>query len=123
LFVHMNQHVPSKRRSLAALLLEPDPSYQGKDGSIYHIKKVELELLAGLLDMDERSRLKLPILLMTDTSYGEGYWKVMGKLEVKVLSQLIGREPESEDEMRIFYPYFKEIRDNLPTATNVIFSY
>ena len=123
LFVNMNQHVPVKRRSLEAMLLEEDPVYQGKDGSIYHIKKKELELLAELLDPEDRSRLKLPILIMTDTSYGDGYWKVMGHIEVKVLSKLIGREPEKEDEMRVFYPYFKEIRDRLPTATNTVFSY
>jgi uncharacterized protein (UPF0216 family) len=60
---------------------------------------------------------------MTDTSYGEGYWKVMGKIEVKALSKLIGREPEREDEMRLFYPYFRDVRDKLPTATNAVFSY
>ena len=71
----------------------------------------------------DRSRLKLPILIMTDTSYGDGYWKVLGKIEVKVMSRLIGRQPEREDEMRIFYPYLKDIRDKLPTTTNTVFSY
>ncbi len=75
------------------------------------------------MEPEERGRLKLPILIMTDTSYGDGYWKVIGTLEVKVLSRLIGREPEKDDEMRVFYPYLKEIRDKLPTATNTVFSY
>jgi len=119
----MNQHVPVKRRSLAALLNENDPAYQGKDGHVYHINKAELVFLSQFLDEDERSRLKLPILLMTDTSYGDGYWKIMGRIEVKVLSKIICREPEKEDEMRIFYPYLKDIRNKLPTATNAIFSY
>ena len=123
MFVNMNQHVPTKRRSLAALLEEKDPVYQGKDGSTYHIKRVELELLSRLLDEDDHFRLKLPIFLMTDTTYGDGYWKIIGKIEVKVLSKFIDREPEKEDEMRIFYPHLKEIRDKFPTATNTIFSY
>jgi len=123
LFVNMNQHVPVKRRSLDALLKEKEPVYQGKDGSIYKLDPKELSLLAGLLDEDDRTKLKIPILIMTDTSYGEGYWKVIGKIEVKVLSRLIGREPEREDEMRVFYPYLKEIRDKLPTTTNTVFSY
>lgn len=123
LFVNMNQHVPTKRRSLESLLQEAEPSYQGKDGSTYKLDRKELLMLAGLLDEDERSRVKLPILIMTDTSYGDGYWKVMGKIEVKALSKLIGREPEREDEMRIFYPYFRDIRAKLPTATNAVFSY
>ncbi|MHC1680916.1 MAG: DUF61 family protein [Methanomassiliicoccales archaeon] len=123
LFSNMNQHVPVKRRSLGQLLQDSDPSYVGKDGRTYRINRNELDILAELLDPDERVRLKLPILIMTDTSYGDGYWKVIGTLEVKVLSQLINRTPEKDDEMRVFYPYLKEIRDKLPTATNTVFSY
>lgn len=123
LFANMNQHVPVKRRSLEALLNDDDPKYQGKDGAVYSLARKELELLAELVDDEDRSRLKLPILIMTDTSYGDGYWKVMGKIEVKVISRLINRQPEREDEMRIFYPYLKDIRDRLPTTTNTVFSY
>jgi len=123
LFTNMNQHVPTKRRTLESLLMEAEPSYQGKDGSTYKLDRKELQILAGLLEEEERSHLKIPILIMTDTSYGDGYWKVMGKLEVKVLSKFIGREPEREDEMRIYYPYFRDIRVKLPTATNAVFSY
>ncbi len=123
LFTNMNQHVPVKRRSLQQLIDDPDPSYVGKDGRTYRLDRKELMVLSELLEPEERSRLKLPILIMTDTSYGDGYWKVIGTLEVKVLSRLIGREPEKDDEMRVFYPYLKEIRDKLPTATNTVFSY
>jgi uncharacterized protein (UPF0216 family) len=90
---------------------------------VYSLARKELKLLAELVDDEDRSRLKLPILIMTDTSYGDGYWKVMGKIEVRVMSRLIGRQPEREDEMRIFYPYLKDIRDKLPTTTNTVFSY
>ncbi len=123
LFSNMNQHVPVKRRSLQQLLLDADPSYVGKDGRSYKLDHKELLFLSELVDEEERSRLKLPILIMTDTSYGDGYWKVIGTLEVKVLSKLINRTPEKDDEMRVFYPYLKDIRDKLPTTTNTVFSY
>jgi len=123
LFTNMNQHVPVKRRTLQQLLQDSDPSYIGKDGRTYRIERKELEFLSELVDDEDSGRLKLPILIMTDTSYGDGYWKVIGTLEVKVLSKLIDRAPEKEDEMRVFYPYLKEIRDKLPTATNTVFSY
>jgi len=123
LFTNMNQHVPVKRRSLQQLLQESDPSYVGKDGRTYRIDRQELEFLSTLVDDEDRSRLKLPILIMTDTSYGDGYWKVIGTLEVKVLSKMINRTPEKDDEMRVFYPYLKDIRSKLPTATNTVFSY
>lgn len=123
LFSNMNQHVPVKRRTLRQLLQDSDPSYVGKDGRAYRIDRKELEFLSELVDEDDQGRLKLPILIMTDTSYGDGYWKVIGTLEVRVLSQLINRTPEKDDEMRVFYPYLKDIRDKLPTATNTVFSY
>jgi uncharacterized protein (UPF0216 family) len=123
LFSDMNQHVPVKRRTLRALLEDQDPSYQGRDGRMYRLDRKELQLLSSILDEEEVAHLKLPILIMTDTSYGEGYWKIMGRTEVKVISRLIGREPEKEDEMRVFYPHLKEIRDKLPTSTNTVFSY
>ena len=123
LFTNMNQHVPVKRRSLRQLLEDPDPSYEGKDGRRYRLDRPELSFLSAFLVEDEPSRLKLPILTMTDTPVGDGYWKIVGKLEVTVISRIIGREPEKEDEMRVFYPYLKEIRDKLPTASNTVFSY
>ncbi len=123
LFSNMNQHVPVKRRTLRQLLQDGDPSYVGKDGRTYRIDRKELQLLSELVDDEDQGRLKLPILIMTDTSYGDGYWKVIGTLEVRVLSQLINRTPEKDDEMRVFYPYLKDIRDKLPTATNTVFSY
>lgn len=123
LFTSMNQHIPVKRRSLEQLLNDPEPSYQARDGRVYRLDRSELLLLSELLGPEERSSLRLPILIMTDTSYGDGYWKVMGRAEVKALSALIGREPEKEDEMRVFYPYLKEIRDRLPTTTTTVFSY
>ncbi|HPD09065.1 MAG TPA: DUF61 family protein, partial [Methanomassiliicoccales archaeon] len=105
LFTSMNQHIPVKRRTLEQLLSDPEPSYQARDGRVYRLDRSELLLLFELLGPEERSSLKLPILIMTDTAYGEGYWKVMGRAEVKALSAIIGREPEREDEMRVFYPY------------------
>jgi len=123
LFTSMNQHIPVKRRTLEQLLSDPEPSYQARDGRVYRLDRSELLLLFELLGPEERSSLKLPILIMTDIAYGEGYWKVMGRAEVKALSALIGREPEREDEMRVFYPYLKEIRDRLPTTTTTVFSY
>ena len=102
MFEIMNRHVPSKRISLAELRERPEAEYQAKDGVSYRIKKRELDYLAGMLTLEEQLRLKLPIIIMTDTSYGAGgAWKVLGKLEVKVVSRIVGREPEFPDQMRL----------------------
>jgi uncharacterized protein (UPF0216 family) len=121
LVVHLNKHVPSIRKRLSELLVQKDPTYVGKDGTTYHVSPEELEILASCLDEFERSSLKIPILIMTDTSYPGGAWKVMGKLETKVISRMIGKEPESHEEIRLFHPHMHELRKMLPTATTVLY--
>lgn len=119
----MNRHVPTKRISLAELIRSQEAGYQGKDGVNYHIKRKELELLDAMLDPTEKQKLKLPIIIMTDTSYeAGGAWKVMGKVEVKVVSKIVGREPEFSDQMRLFHPHMVQLRRELPTATTTLFT-
>lgn len=117
----MNRHVPSKRTSLAELLKAEEAEYQGKDGVHYHIKRKELEYLATLVDPWDQGRLKLPIIIMTDTADEGGAWKIMGSVEVKVVSQIVGREPEFPDRMRLFHPHMVKLRSVLPTATTTMF--
>jgi uncharacterized protein (UPF0216 family) len=118
----MNRHVPSKRVSLAEHLKGQEAAYEGKDGVRYHIKRKELEYLASLLEEWEWTKLKLPIIIMTDTAYDGGAWKIMGKVEVRVVSKIVEREPEYEDNMRLFHPHMVKLRTVLPTATTTLFS-
>lgn len=118
----MNRHVPSKRVSLAEHLKGQEAAYEGKDGVRYHIKRKELEYLASLLEEWEWTKLKLPIIIMTDTAYDRGAWKIMGKVEVRVVSKIVEREPEYEDNMRLFHPHMVKLRTVLPTATTTLFS-
>jgi uncharacterized protein len=118
---NMNEHIPAKRKSLAAMLDEGEPFYEGKDGRRYKVSRDELNKIASLADPWDLDRIKIPILLMTDTSRGDGYWKVIGKAETKVVSRLINREPEKEDEILIFYPQLNDLRRLLPTTTNAMY--
>ena len=118
---NMNEHVPAKRKSLADMLEEKDPFYEGKDGRHYLVSMDELEKIASCADPWDLGRIKIPILLMTDTSYGTGYWKVIGKAETRLISRLILREPEKEDEIVIFYPQLNDLRRLLPTSTNAMY--
>lgn len=118
---NMNEHIPAKRKSLAAMLDEDDPFYEGKDGRHYKVSKDELKKIASYADPWDLDRIKIPILFMTDTSYGDGYWKVIGKAETRLVSRLINREPEKEDEIVIFYPQLNDLRRLLPTATNAMY--
>jgi uncharacterized protein len=121
LLLSMNKHLPAKRRSLAELMLETEPSFKGKDGTVYHMRKAELERIAALIDPYEWERLKLPLFISTDTSYPGGAWKVRGRLETKVISALLDKAPEREDEMRLYFPHMGLLRDLLPTTIVVFF--
>jgi uncharacterized protein len=118
---NMNEHIPPKRKSLAAMLNEDDPFYEGKDGRRYKVSKDELRRLSSSADPWDLDRIKIPILLMTDTTYGNGYWKVIGRAETRLISRLINREPEKEDEIIIFYPQLNDLRRQFPTATNAMY--
>lgn len=117
----MNRHVPPKRHNLQQLLDMEQPHYVDRDGNVYSIKREEIELIASLLDPWDRDRIKLPIVIMTDTSEG-GAWKILGRLEVTVVSKIVGRKPEFEDRMRLFHPHVVELSNRLPTATTIMFS-
>jgi Uncharacterized protein conserved in archaea len=117
----MNEHIPPKRKSIAALLYEDEPFYEGKDGRKYKVSKDELKKLAACADPWDLDRIKIPVLLMTDTSYGNGYWKVIGKAETRLVSRLINREPEKEDIIIIFYPQLNDLRRRFPTTTNAMY--
>ena len=121
LLASMNRHVPSKRPTLGQLLEMKEPHYVDKDGNWYRIEREEIELIASLLDPWDSDRIKLPIVIMTDVSEG-GAWKVLGKLEVTVVSKVVGRKPEFEDRMRLFHPHVVELTNKLPTAVTIMFS-
>lgn len=117
----MNSHLPARKRSLIELLEEKDPFYDGKDGHKYHLKREELEYLSSLMDPMERSKLRLPILIMTDTGSESGAWKVTGRVEAKVIAKVLRRDLDTEDMVRFYYPHLHELRKKLPTTTSVMY--
>jgi uncharacterized protein (UPF0216 family) len=121
LLATMNQHLPAQRRPLSELLLEKEPHYLGKDGHRYRLDRKELDHIAILLDPFDKARLRLPILIMTDTTYESGGWRVAGKVEAKLVSKVLGREMDSEEEIRFFFPHLHELRKQLPTSTTVMY--
>ena len=121
LFKSMNSHIPAIRPSLATLLQMERPSYTDKNGRTYMISKDELIDLSNYVDKWELSRVKVPILLMTDTNYENGRWKVIGRVETKIISRIIQRESEKEDEILTFYPQMMMLRKRFSTVTNCFY--
>jgi len=117
----MNNHLPTSRRYLTELMGEDEPEYLGKDRVRYRMDKAEMELISSLLDPLDRVRLRLPILISTDTQGETGAWKVSGKVEAKLVGKLLNKEPDSEEEIRFYFPHLSELRRKLPTTTVVMY--
>lgn len=117
----MNRHLPAQRRLLLELLEEKDPHYEGKDGNRYRLDRAELIYLDSLLDFFDKGKLRLPILVMTDTGSDTGAWKVTGKVEAKVIAKVLERDLDTEDMVRFYNPHLHELRKKLPTTTTVMY--
>ncbi len=117
----MNRHLPEARRSLVELEQEEDPHYLSKDGHRYRIDRSEIVLISSFVDRYEKGRVRLPILIMTDTASESGAWKVEGKIETKVIAAVLDMEPEAEDRIRFYYPHLNDLRRRLPTSTTVMY--
>ncbi|BAA29432.1 DUF61 family protein [Pyrococcus horikoshii] len=114
----INSHLPRARRSLKELLEMKEAKVTLRDGSEHYFKREELKLLANLLDEDEISKLKLPIVIEISTLERD---KIMirGRVEVKVIKKVLGLEEGYLEENVLKLPryYLAEIRRKLPTTT------
>ena len=118
----VNRHLPSSRPTLAELLAIKEPSVVLRDGSRHHFRRRELEELASLLDGDEVENLRLPIILEISTLY-RGYFRVRGKVAVKVIDTILGQyDPLEEREVGLYPRYLlPKLRRQLPTTTTYAF--
>jgi len=117
----MNRHIPVSRRTLLEYLESGEDSYETKDGQRCSVDRKDLELLASKCTEIEKMRLRVPILIGTDTSYEGGAWKVEGKTEVAVVSKVLGKKAHREDFLRLYYPDLKDLRNAIPSLVVVVF--
>ena len=118
----VNLHLPSRRPTLERLLMEDEPRVRLRDGSESHFRRSELEYIAGLLEEDEIKILRLPIILEISTVH-RGYFRVRGRVEVKVIEKVLGTYNELEEKLEGLYPRYliPRVRRVLPTTTTYAF--
>ncbi|MDH5442769.1 MAG: DUF61 family protein [Hadesarchaea archaeon] len=116
----LNLHLPERRLSLKEALLSPRPQVVARDGSVHVFKRGELEFLAGLLPEADRDKLPLPILIALEPKLGRGTARISGEVEVKVVSQVLGKEAAA-GELLIYRPEVAILRRKLPTTTQYLF--
>ncbi|ACS32841.1 DUF61 family protein [Thermococcus gammatolerans] len=117
----VNLHLPRRRVALGELLNMKDPRVTLRDGSDHHFKRDELLYLASLLG-DESRLLKLPIILEIST-LNRGYFRVRGRLEVRVIDEILGEYDPLNEKTEALYPRYllPRIRRRLPTTTTYAF--
>lgn len=115
----LNRHIPRQRKVLSELMVEDKPHVVGVDGARHRFKRKELELVASLLSTTEQDIMKLPIYIEMDTMASGA--RVAGRLETRILCTILKREECPRDEIFIYRPEMKLIRQKLPTATQYMF--
>ena len=118
----VNLHLPATRPTLGQLLSSEEPKVRLRDGTYHHFKRSELEYLLSIIDPGEEERLRLPIVLEISTLY-RGYFRVRGKVEVKVIDKVLDMYDILEEKSEGLYPRYllPKIRRRLPTTTTYAF--
>ncbi len=119
----LNKHLPVERKTLLTLLKEDKPGVQGRDKSVYRIKREELEFIAKLIPKEDHAKLRLPIYIELTPDYGRGIAKVRGKQDSKIVRRILGKEEVGGDEILIYRDDVRKLRRKLQTATQYTFLY
>jgi len=117
----LNPDVPVARRSLSDYINGEDMTYITKGGNICTIERSEVDILSENCSESERTRLKLPIFVLTDTSGSDGAWKVEGRVESHVIAKILGRVQFREDVVRFYNPDLVRLRKTLPSSVVILF--
>ncbi|MBM4241967.1 MAG: DUF61 family protein [Euryarchaeota archaeon] len=116
----LNRHVPTKRKTLTELLKEEKPHVIGSDGTRHRFRRDELIKLSEMIPESEYSGLKLPIYIEVKSTTSPA--RVSGKLECEIVSKILDTELEFHDNQIFLYkPYLKILRNFLPTTTQYLF--
>jgi len=117
----LNQHLPSKRLTLAELMAMDKPGIKGKDNTFYIMDKVELELISKSLPRFMWNRLRLPMLIEMSPDFGGSAARIQGEAEVEAASKILGKSEQDKKSMIIYMPEVRELRRKLPTTTQYAF--
>lgn len=114
----LNRHLPSRRKNLKELLKEDKPHVLGTDGSRHRFKKNELKKISSMIPEESWERLKLPVYIEIDSDASGS--RLVGKLECSLICQILEKD-DSGEEIYIYRPDIKVVRQELPTTTQYIF--
>jgi uncharacterized protein (UPF0216 family) len=119
----VNTGLPQSQKRLTDLPSEKHPHVVCNDGSTHFFKRIELEYLAGMLDIDEQKQLLLPMLIEVGANQGEAAIICKGEVEQKVISKALNMPVTCEEgRIRIYKPQLALLRKKFKTTTVYVFS-
>jgi uncharacterized protein (UPF0216 family) len=116
-----NSNVPVSRRTLIDYLENGGLSYRTRGGEVFEMDLSEIEAIARVCTEVEKIRLRIPMIVSTDTSVEGGAWKVDGETETSVMSKILGKRPYRKDMLRFYNPNLAELRRKFPTTVVLAF--
>lgn len=117
----INSNIPVSRRTLVDHLQSKDFTYKTRSGEEFAMESSEIEELAEICSNVEKIRLRLPIIVSTDTSGDRGAWKVEGITETSVMSKILDKRPYKEDILCFYNPHLADLRRKFPTIAVLAF--
>ncbi|OPX60784.1 MAG: hypothetical protein A4E25_00194 [Methanobacterium sp. PtaB.Bin024] len=114
----LNRHLPRRRKNLKELLEEDKPHVVGTDGTRHRFKRDELKKIASMIPEEVWERLKLPVYIEIDADRSGSL--ISGKIECDLICQILDKE-DCGDEIYIYRPDIKIVRQKLPTTSQYIF--
>jgi uncharacterized protein (UPF0216 family) len=116
--ISLNRHLPRRRKNLAELLEEERPHVIGADGTRHRFRNAELKKIADIIDKEDYKKLKLPIYIEIESMTSGA--RIAGILESTIVCKILNIDP-CKRELFIYRPQIKELRSELPSATQYIF--
>ncbi|MCL2712853.1 MAG: DUF61 family protein [Methanomassiliicoccaceae archaeon] len=117
----INDHAPVARRSLAEYIDSNDLTYRTRSNHVCELTRNEIDILNNICEEREKLTLRLPIMVMTDTSFTESVWKIEGRTEVSVVSKLLSKRSLRDDLIHLYHPHLRELQKMLPNSVTVLF--
>jgi uncharacterized protein (UPF0216 family) len=121
----MNAHLPSRQKTLADLLTEPEPFVACRDDTTHLFKDNELRLLAEFLSPEEQQQLHLPMLIEVGGTGGAGsetLLRCQGPVEEKVVTRILEMPMACrQGAITLYRPQLTRLREVLITTTQYVF--
>lgn len=119
----MNAHLPRTQKTLADLLMEPEPFVACRDDTPHLFKIEELKLLAGFLTPEEQRGLYLPMMIEVGSGVrGESLLRCRGSVEEKIATRVLGMPMACrQGGITLYRPQLAKLRGVLATTTQYVF--